>query len=248
MASIYQRGRIWWIKYYPPGTSGPVRKSLGTENRRVAESHLKRLEYELDAGRLQRATDTPLKAFLEEYLEHMRSSHPRTTYRNTLSTLRCTFGECCPALELKPRGRRKKPSVPPIEAEKLEEITPPMVADFMRLRRQKDGISAKTANNIRAELHAMIAWAIEHKGFRPPRASYRNPISEVKRHRESAPEITFLSKKQIAAQLEALEEHPQMHVMVATLIYAGLRRSELLWLTTEDVDLKRKTSSNDGRG
>ncbi|MFW6456691.1 MAG: tyrosine-type recombinase/integrase, partial [Planctomycetota bacterium] len=229
---------MWWIQYYLPHKSDPVRESLGTKNRRVAESHLKKIEYQLDTGQLQATTNTPLDAFLEEYLEHMESEHPRTTYRNTLSTLRCTFGERCPALELKPRGRRKTPSVPPLEVDRLEDITPPLIAEFLRLRRQKDGISPKTSNNYRAELHAMVEWAIEHKGFRPPQAGYRNPISEVKRCRESASDITYLSKEDISGQLEVLEGEPQMQMMVAALIYGGFRRAEIMWLTTDDVDLR----------
>jgi len=127
MACIYKRGGIWWVKYYPRGSGKAVFRSLETGNVRVAESKLKVLEYQLEAGDLRTCTETPLTTFLEEYLEHVRLSHPRTTFRNTLSTLRCTFGECCPPLVLPPHGRRRTPSVPPLRAEHLEDITPHMV-------------------------------------------------------------------------------------------------------------------------
>ncbi|OHB60974.1 MAG: hypothetical protein A2Y12_06335 [Planctomycetes bacterium GWF2_42_9] len=55
--------------------------------------------------------------------------------------------------------------------------------------------------------------------------------------RESAPEITFLSLKDIADQLKICEDKPILHAMVATYIYAGLRREEAMWLTRDDVDL-----------
>jgi len=240
MASIYRRGNVWWIKYYLPHRTKPVRRSLETGNKRVAESKLKALEYRLETGQLHTSTDTALGAFLEEYLEHFRITHPDTTYRNLISTLRCIFGQCCPTLQLPENCSGNPPEVAPIQADKLEEITPHQVSDFLRLRREKDGISAKTANNARAILHAVFNWAIEHKGFRPACSEWRNPISKVKRYREQQPRIDFLSSDQIRGQLGVLEGYPQMQTMVAVLIYAGLRRAGLMWLTTDDVDLSAR--------
>ena len=64
-----------------------------------------------------------------------------------------------------------------------------------------------------------------------------NPAAEVERYKQRASEIRFLTLPQIDQQLKALDDHPQMRVMVAMLIYAGLRREELLWLQHHDVDL-----------
>ena len=61
----------------------------------------------------------------------------------------------------------------------------------------------------------------------------------VERYREPAPEIRFLTLKQIDQQLASLADDEQLRAMVATLIFAGLRREELLWLTLDDVDLER---------
>jgi integrase len=44
----------------------------------------------------------------------------------------------------------------------------------------------------------------------------------------------------IKEQLKVLGDKPALKVIAATLIYAGLRRSEALWLTVDDVDLERK--------
>lgn len=67
----------------------------------------------------------------------------------------------------------------------------------------------------------------------------KNPAATVERYRESAPEIRYLSLQQIDEQLTALTDRLQLQTMVAVLIYAGLRREELLWLTLADVDLQR---------
>jgi len=64
-----------------------------------------------------------------------------------------------------------------------------------------------------------------------------NPVDKVKRYKESAPQIRFLSLDQIDQQLEVLKDHPELCALAAVYIYAGLRREEALWLTAEDVDL-----------
>ena len=45
MASIYKRGKIWWIKYHVKGTG--VQRSLHTTNERVAKTRQSKLEYDL---------------------------------------------------------------------------------------------------------------------------------------------------------------------------------------------------------
>lgn len=65
----------------------------------------------------------------------------------------------------------------------------------------------------------------------------KNPAAAVERYREHAPEIRFLTLPQIDEQLVALAGWPQIQVMVAVLIYAGLRREELVWLAYDDIDL-----------
>jgi integrase len=62
----------------------------------------------------------------------------------------------------------------------------------------------------------------------------------VQRRREPPQTIRFLSADDIVHQLTVLEPHPLIRAMVATYIYAGLRREAALWLTPDDVDLDRR--------
>jgi len=62
----------------------------------------------------------------------------------------------------------------------------------------------------------------------------------VDRREEGASNIRFLSLTDIQEQLEVLERDPTLQAMVATYIYAGLRREEALWLTLDDVDLEQR--------
>jgi len=65
-----------------------------------------------------------------------------------------------------------------------------------------------------------------------------NPVSNVSKYKERAPKIRFFTLPQIEEQLRVLEEHSQLQTMVAVLIYVGLRREEVLWLTFDDIDLE----------
>jgi hypothetical protein len=65
----------------------------------------------------------------------------------------------------------------------------------------------------------MFNWAMTQHGVRMP--ADRNPAATVKRYKEAAPEITFLSLAQIDEQLEALTDHLQMQVMAATRLLTG---------------------------
>jgi integrase len=128
----------------------------------------------------------------------------------------------------------RRRSEPTIETTYLEQISVAQVSDFIRERVQRSGIQAKTANRHREVLRRLFSWSMEEGGVRMP--SDVNPAAKVKRYQERAPEIRFLTLEQIDHQLEVLANEVVIHAMVATYIYAGLRREEALWLTIEDVD------------
>lgn len=161
--------------------------------------------------------------------------------------LREVFGPVCPALQItsrKPSAKMKKRPCniamdkrmkdPVIEVKYLEQVTTAAVSEFISSHVRSRGIAPKTANRHREILHTLFNWAMKEGGVRMPADT--NPVSDVKRYKEKAPQIRFLTLKQIDEQLEALQELPQLQTMVALYIYAGLRREEALWLTLDDVD------------
>lgn len=115
-----------------------------------------------------------------------------------------------------------------------------MINRFIADRIRIDGWAPKTANSMREILHRLFAYAIKHHDFQSRDRRYPNPVTGVERQREPAPEIRFLTMDQIAQQLAVLETHLVIHALVATYIFAGLRREEAFWLTREDVDLERR--------
>lgn len=127
-----------------------------------------------------------------------------------------------------------------VHARYLEDITTPRIGQFITKRMREEGIAAKTANRFRETLHRLFEYAIKNWGFVSQDRRFPNPAANVERRREPARTIRFLQMDQIEEQLRILEDRPNLYVIVATLIYAGLRREECLWLTTKDVDFRRR--------
>ncbi len=251
MASIFQRGKqgIWWIKYYVAGEQ--VYHSLQTTNARVALKIKRRIEGEEAKGELVAPSRTPLAEFLEEFCRYLSTVRTRSSYSADLSVLRVFFGPICPSLRAGTKVNRrfrkaKSPRVPDtmktlhVKAKLLEEVTGSLIEDFITRRIRNDGIAPKTANRCREVLHVMFNYAVKNCGFVSPDRKYPNPAAAVQRRREPPQTIRFLSADDIAGQLAVLESCPAIRMMVATYIYAGLRREAALWLTPDDVDLDRR--------
>jgi integrase len=251
MASISQRGKnkIWWIKYYANGKQ--VHRSLKTTNAREAQQAKRLVEGDEAKGELIAPSSTPLPEFLESYCRFLSTIRTPKSYKNDLSVLRVFFGPICPALQpgscvnkqwasTASAAAPQRPGAIHVRARLLEEVTPDKIEDFISRRIRQDGIAPKTANLLRGGLHRMFNFASKTQGFVALDHRHPNPAAAVERRSEPAPTIRFLKLPEIQEQLDVLEADPTLRAMVATFIYAGLRRSEALWLTTEDVDLDRR--------
>ncbi len=251
MASIFKRGKkgTWWIKYYANGRQ--VYYSLKTTNDRVAKRVKREIEGEEAKGELVAPSQTPLPAFLEDFCRFLATIRTAKSFKNDISVLRIFFGPICPALVpgscVNTRWRsgvaqpvKDRLGRVHIKADFLEEITGAVIEYFLARRMREDQIAPKTANRYREVLHRLFNYAIKNWGFVPPDRRYPNPAAQVERRREPARSIRFLTEAQIEEQMDALIDEPGLHAAVATLIYAGLRREEALWLTLEDVDLDQR--------
>lgn len=244
MASLYQRGEHFWVSY----TLGNdrVQRPLGTTNERIARDRKKQIEYELMIGDLLAESRLELPVIIEEFCGHLKARSPRKARKNDMSRLRCFFGPICESLQLGMVGGTSKKPCPDkyahahVKATLLEEVSGEMINRFISARLQEENWSPKSANSMREILHRLFNFAIKHHGFRSRDRRYPNPASAVERIREPAPEIRFLTLAQIDRQLEILQNRPHLHALVATYIYAGLRREEAFWLTRDDVDLGRR--------
>ena len=248
MASIYKRGKVWWIHYLLGGKS--VSRSLKTTSGRTALDKKKKLEALDVIGQLAEPSNIPVVSFLQSFCEFLLSTRTRKSAKNDISYLRSFFGPCCPALELGSnvphKFRQKNLKLPQIAdklkdrhipVRRLEEISTEMINNFIQTRMTCVGIKPKTSNRIREVLSRMFSYAQEHFGYVCPDRRYKNPVKGIRKAREPATVIKWLTFDRIAEQLEVLSENLVIHALVSVYIYAGLRREEALWLTREDVDL-----------
>jgi len=251
MASIYKRGKIWWIHYLIGGKSVSI--SLKTASGRVALEKKKKHKALNVIGQLAEPSNIPVVSFLQSFCEFLLSTRTHKSARNDISYLRSFFGQCCPALEMGSnvphkyrRSNQKLPQIPDrlknrhIPVRRLEEISTEMINNFIQTRITCDNIKPKTANRIREVLHRMFSHAREHFGYVCPDRRYKNPLEGVRRATETASVITWLTLDQIAEQMNLLRGNPVMPALVSVYIYAGLRREEALWLTHKDVDLAKR--------
>ena len=241
-STLKKRGEVYYLHYFENGVR--KRKSLGTDSLRIAEEKQRRF----DSARVCGAdnplpTRTPLPRIVQAYIRHMQARRTKHGFSAAVSYLRKLFGPICPELEHGQRCRKEfripvdgRLRDPVISAVYLEQITTEQIAEFIRERVQRYDLEPKTANGYRASMQRLFNWAVEEGGVRMPGG--KNPAVGVRRYRERAPQIRFLTKKQIQEQLDALAGAPMMQTMVAVYIYAGLRREEALWLTLDDVDFK----------
>jgi len=252
MAAIFKRKRskFWYVKYYVHGQQ--VYRSLQTTSERVARKLKEQIEADETRGELIAPSKIPLPEFLEDFCQFMTTIRTAESYRGDLSSLRVFFGPICPSLKLgthvnrrfredddgrpiKDRFQRKHVAV-----KELEDVTAGLIETFIARRIREDKIAPKTANRLREILHRMFQYAIKKWRFVSPDRRYPNPVAAVERRREPAPEIRYLETAQIGQQLKILTEWPTLHALVATYIYAGLRREEALRLTLDDVNLDRR--------
>ncbi len=95
--SVFRRrgSRVWWIKYYAPGSLKPIRESSGTQDRRAAEKLLKHRVAEVALGQFkgveaERATFEDLaKLIVDDYVMNERRS--MNALNDSLRHLRPSF-------------------------------------------------------------------------------------------------------------------------------------------------------------
>lgn len=246
MAGIYRRGTTYYAMYYIGAKK--YRKSLETDDLKLAKARLRKLEDELDAGSdTPFPTKTSIPVVLEAYIQHMLSYRDARSVNRDLSPMRIMFGEVCSSLRVKnktivekieqrAKKKGKGEKLSPLEASSFEALTARMMSRWLSEYASINCAAPKTCNRYREILQKMFAWAIDVYGIKFPGGV--NPALKIQRWREGAPVIVFLTLDDITRQLHVLQGMQQLQTMVAVYIYAGLRREEGLWLQEKDVDLE----------
>jgi integrase len=241
MAGLIKRGNTYYSVYYI-GTK-QKRRSLKTDSLQVAEQAIRDLETSIYQGNGDNhlPTKTPIATVVAAYIENMKTRKTASSVKRDLSCLRESFGPVCEALvlkntkcsNLKKKGSsRNAPGY--LEAACFEAVTTADVSTFIAAQVRCKGLKPKTANRYREVLTRLFNWSMKQNGIRI--AGGKNPAAEVECYKEGAWEISYLELEEVDTQFKALAKEPALQPIVATYIYAGLRREELCWLQVKDID------------
>ncbi len=217
MASIRKRGRVWHVRYCLGGRQ--LDRTLETSDKAEAISLLAGFRAEEAAGKFVAPTRTPVDIFLDNHSEHLRLRHSRKSWKADMGRLRTFFSRA--------------------NVSTLEMVTPGLISNVLEAG-MRSGWAPSTYNNYLEVINRAFSYAIREKGLFSPFLRRTNPASLVLRMPVPAPKIRFLSLSEIDALLERLAHNLKLQTATAMLIYAGLRRSEVLWLTVKDVDLEKR--------
>jgi integrase len=234
-ATIFCQKNSWYISYYDE--QGRRRRiSTGTNNRKAAAEKCRQFERDMLNGAvdfhrqvsdalqdpvrrdtllaaLDRGTPVTLRTALDEYDTQAFSYKRPKTITNDRGRLEAFFKE--------------------VPLQWVSDLTTKAINEYIARRVVKDGWVPTTVLRLREILHAFYEFARKNGYVKI------NPVSNVPRPRIHDRDIRFLDLKQIGGALEAAADTP-LEAVVATAIYAGLRREEICWLTVGDIDVSEE--------
>lgn len=234
MASVYQRGKVWWGRVQRQGRE--IRQPLKTGSRSVAERRLKAWIAELDRdawGEKPRRTFDDLA--LRFIAEHMPLLRPKSAarYATSIDALTDSFE----GVHLDQLGGAAL-----AEFERARRLGGRRIPEKMRGIKRPQPIRPATIRRDLACLSSMFGFAIEIEW------AETNPVpAYLKRGkkrglREAAPRRRYLTVDEERKLLIAAKDkwaEPDLYDAVALAIDTGLRRDELLGLERDRVSLDR---------
>lgn len=211
MASVYKRGRTYWIRFTWHGQE--IRRSARTSSKQVAQHYLAKVLEEhqrLDRGeRARHFYAEAVERFEAEWMASIKQSTQRR-YASSLRHLRPIFGKL-----------------------RLDEVTKGRLADFVSQRR-RDGASSATIRRDLAVLSAVFSFAVavDMTDIHPVKAF-------SKRHlREAPPRTTYPSDEEIENLIAHAPIH--IARVIRFLAETGVRMEEALSLEWPNVSLERR--------
>lgn len=215
---LYKRGRTWWSDLYVGGRR--VRKPLA-QDKRVAEERLADLIKDREAQRYGHAPrDVRWPDFKAKYLAWSEGAKAATTFK---------------------RDRMALSSLEKFHSPRfLHEIRPEMLERW-KAERRASGRGNATINRDLCSVKSMMRKALDWGYVRDWRGA------SVKKLKQTEGRLLFYTPEELGRLLTVCRSRFSAFYDWETLCLlgsrAGLRRSEIYWLSWEDVDLKRRLIS-----
>ena len=205
----------------------------GTSNRKAQKAFDEiRIEYEREQEEIQRkeaeqaelAKNThpdallPFTDYIEKWLNSARPSLATTTYQSYSNMIKA----------------RILPYFKPLDL-KLQEVTPQHIEDFYQTILD-DNCTTNTVIHYHSILRKAMQVAVKKDII------LKNPVDKVQRPKKNVFHGNFYSEDEMMTLFDAVSGDP-LELCVKIAAYYGLRRSEVLGLRWDAIDMERKTIS-----
>jgi integrase len=205
---LYKRGNVWWMTYFD--ALGRQRfESCKTSSKRDAEKRLVDRRKEAQEGLLPAAPIKPLALddLKERYLAFVGYQRGVATKHIHFAHFQCVWGN------------------PPIHTLTVDVLD--------QYRGHGEGVGPSTINREMATLKHALSKAVEWKLLRKP---LREELTAIKKYQEPDGRLRYLSGPMEADRLLQSCE-PFLKPIVTTALHTGMRKSEVLGLTWDQVDM-----------
>ena len=209
MAFLKKRGQVWYIYWRQGGKKHG--KSLKTGSKAQAEEFLKEFEYRLSRKELGQQTDISLDALQAEYLDYSNSTKKQSTYER----------------QDVPRVKRF------VEFLHGQGVTTASGVTQAHVERYQQGLTrglrAQTVRNSMYAASGLLTFAVG-RGYLDS-----NVVRNVRKVKATKNPPRYLSHDEWGKVVE-IAEPTFLWPLTATAFYAGLRNTELRFLTWPGID------------
>lgn len=209
MASIYQRGRIWWICYMDHGRK--IDTSLKTKEKKIAQYHKNEIENKISRG------DNPLpdrtkniKEAFEEFKVSRQGRLSENHQRTDNHRINLFINECYIL--------------------RISHIKEHVLKEHLDKRIEND-ISHQTANHTIRAIKTFLNFCIK-KGY-----LFHNPLKDMHKYPINQKEPRFLSPNEVN-NLLILSKETSIYIPIAMAVFTGMRQGEIMRTDWQDVDFK----------
>ena len=213
MATLFKRGKKWYISYYLYGKQ--IKRAVSTD-RSIAERVLAETIRKLHQQKYRvENLDMGWKEFVNKYLSFSKTNKRPNTVKRDISII-------------KNFTKLMKPN-------KVSALTLQMFEDY-KAKRIEAGIKPSSVNRELDTLKSMIRkayeWGYLSENFSPKIKPLKDPLQAKK--------VRFFSKKEIEELLKISSETVKKIILIG--INTGFRAGEIANLTWNDIDFSRKVA------
>ncbi len=211
---MFKRGGVWWACFRLNGRK--IRRSLGTANKRLAESVEAKIRTEVIEGKYFDKSTGHYKTFSDLAQKYLEEQTPCKS----------------PGSQLRDKGIFEKHLIPAFGIKTLTSIRTKDISTFKQKRKQS-GASGETLNKELGLMKAAFNIAVKEWEW-----VKENPVCKVKMEKKPEGRVRYLQDEEFERLFQSCE--PWLRPIVIVARYTGLRMANVLNLKWDQINLFRR--------